>query len=118
MKIERRLFFYKTYFKDFFDQQSPKVRKKIIWTLKIVEELERIPEVYFKHMEGTDGIYEIRIQSGGNIFRVFSFFDNNNLIIIGNGFQKKTQKTPLREIERANKIKKEYYESKKESHQP
>ncbi len=63
-------------------------------------------------MESTDGLYEIRVQSGSNIFRIFCFFDKNNLIVIENGFQKKTQKTPPNEIERALKIKKEYYEEK------
>jgi phage-related protein len=93
--------------------QAWKVQKKILWTLNIVETLERIPEIYFKHLENTEGLYEIRVQVGSNIFRIFCFFDNNNLVIVGHGFQKKTQKTPANEIERAEKIKKEYYEEKK-----
>ena len=112
MNKTRELYFFKTYFKDFFDGQSPKIKKKIIWTLKIIEDLERIPEIYFKYLEGTDGLYEIRVQSGSNIYRVFSFFDRDKLVVIGHGFQKKTQKTPQKEIERAIKIKIEYHESK------
>ncbi|MGB8191792.1 MAG: type II toxin-antitoxin system RelE/ParE family toxin [Chitinophagaceae bacterium] len=108
----RELFFYKDYFKEFFSLLAPKVQKKVIWTLKIIEELERIPETYFKHLENTDGLYEIRIQCGSNIFRVFCFFDDNNLIVITHGFQKKTQKTPVNEIEKATRIKKTYYEEK------
>jgi phage-related protein len=69
--------------------------------------------VYFKHLENTDGIYEIRVQSGTNIFRIFCFFDKNNIVVVGHGFHKKTQKTPFKEIERAEQIKKEYYEEKK-----
>ncbi len=87
--------------------------KKILWTLQIIETLDRIPEIYFKHLENTEGLYEIRVQVGSNIFRIFCFFDNNNLVVVGHGFQKKTQKTPTSEIERAAKIKKEYYEEKK-----
>jgi len=82
-----------------------------------MEDLDRIPEVYFKHLENTEGLYEMRVQSGTNIFRIFCFFDNNNIVVVGHGFQKKTQKTPANEIERAEQIKKEYYEEKK-SHKP
>ncbi len=113
MDKKRELFFYKDYFKDFYSDQSIKVKKKILWTLRVIEDLERIPEIYFKHLEGTDGLYEIRVQSGSDIFRIFCFFDDNNLVVIGHGFQKKTQKTPEREIERGEKIKRDYYEEKK-----
>ncbi len=113
MSNKRELFFYKEYFKEFYKQQTWKVQKKILWTFQIIENLDRIPEIYFKHLENTDALYEIRVQVGNDIFRIFCFFDINNLIIIGHGFQKKTQKTPLKEIERAEKIKKEYYEEKK-----
>jgi phage-related protein len=94
------------------------VQKKILWTLRVVEDLERIPEIYFKHIENTDGIYEIRVQAGSDIYRIFCFFDDNNLVVLGHGFQKKTQKTPPGEIERAGKIKKEYYEEKHKSYKP
>lgn len=63
-------------------------------------------------MEGTDKLFEIRVQSGNDIFRIFCFFDKGNLVVLANGFQKKTQKTPKQEIEKAIKIKNEYYESK------
>jgi phage-related protein len=115
---QRELFFYKEYFKEFYSRQTLKVQKKILWTLRLIEDLYRIPEIYFKHIENTDGIYEIRVQSGNNIFRIFCFFDDGNLVVVGHGFQKKTQKTPCGEIERAEKIKKEYYEEKQESDQP
>lgn len=113
MGKRRDLLFYKDYFQDFYDDQTPKVQKKILWTLRVIEDLDRIPEIYFKHLQGTEGLYEIRVQSGSDIFRVFSFFDANNLVVVGHGFQKKTQKTPDRELERAEKIKCEYYEEKK-----
>ena len=113
MTQKRNLFFYKYYFNEFYSRQSIKVKSRILWTLKIIEDLDRIPEVYFKHLENTDGIYEIRVQSGTNIFRIFCFFDKNNIVVVGHGFHKKTQKTPFKEIERAEQIKKEYYEEKK-----
>jgi phage-related protein len=110
---KRELLFYRDYFREFYDGQSWKVQKKILWTLQIIETINRIPEVYFKHLENTDGLYEIRVQVGNNIYRIFCFFDKNDLVIVGHGFQKKTQKTPQKEIERAEKIKKQYYEEKK-----
>lgn len=104
----RNVFIYKNYFSEFFDEQNQKVKQKIIWTLKIVETIDKIPAEYFKHLEGTNGLYEIRVQIGNNIFRIFCFFDEGKLVVLTNGFQKKTQKTPKREIEKALKIKMEY----------
>jgi phage-related protein len=108
----RTVIFYKTYFNDFFKKQSEKVRNKILWTLRLIQEIEKVPETYLKHLEGTDGLYEIRVQSGNDIFRIFCFFDAGNLVVAINGFQKKTQKTPKDEITKAIKIKKEYEKSK------
>lgn len=113
MNKRRNLFFYKDYFRNFYDGQTWKVQKKILWTLEIVETLDRIPEIYFKHLEDTDGLYEVRVQVGSNIYRIFCFFDKNDLVVVGQGFQKKTQKTPQAELDRAEKIKKQYYEEKK-----
>jgi phage-related protein len=104
--------FYKYYFEEFFIKQRDKVQDKIIWTLELIQELERVPETYLKHIENTDGLYEIRIQQGSDIFRIFCFFDQGQLIILANGFQKKTQKTPKKEIEKASKIKNEYESEK------
>jgi phage-related protein len=112
MNKKRELYFFKDYFEQFYEQQTEKVQKKILWTLRIIEELERIPEVYMKYLKNTSGLYEIRIQVGNNIYRIFCFFDVDNLVIIGHGFQKKSRKTPKQEIERAEQIKREYYESK------
>ena len=105
---QRTIIFYKDYFEEFFVKQREKVKVKIIWTLELIEELERVPETYLKHLENTDGLYEIRVQQGSDIFRIFCFFDQGQLIILTNGFQKKTQKTPKKEIEKALKIKNEY----------
>ena len=79
----------------------------------MIEELQRVPETYLKHLENTEALYEIRIQLGSDIFRIFCFFDQGQLVVLANGFQKKTQKTPKKEIEKALKIKEEYFNEKK-----
>jgi phage-related protein len=107
--MARRIVFYKSYFQDFYDAQTEKVRLKIDFVLDLIQVLDKIPEKFFKHMENTNGLYEIRIKVGSNIFRIFSFFDEGNLVIAINGFQKKTDKTPKNEIERALKIKENYF---------
>jgi phage-related protein len=112
MSKPRQLYFYKDYFKSFYEEQEDKVKKKILWTFRVIEELDQIPETYFKFIKNSSGIYEIRVQVGNNIFRIFCFFDIGNLVVVGHGFQKKTQKTPKSEIERAEQIKKEYYDDK------
>jgi phage-related protein len=111
MKV-RSVIAYKNYFFDFICHQRPKVKEKIYWTIKVFEELKVIPIEYLKHIEGTNGLYEMRIQLGSDAFRIFCFFDNGNCVILGNGFQKKTQRTPKQEIERALQIKKEYENEK------
>ena len=109
----RSIIFYKDYFQEFFVKQRDKVKAKIIWTLELIEELPRVPETYLKHLENTNGLFEIRVQLGSDIFRIFCFFDQGKIIVLTNGFQKKTQKTPKQEIEKAIKIKEEYENNKK-----
>lgn len=109
----RNIFLYKDYFTDFYQKQKEKVKQKILWTFRVIETLPQVPTDYLKHIEGTDGLYEIRVQAGGDIFRVFCFFDEGKLVVLANGFQKKTQKTPKKEIDKALKIKTEYYENKR-----
>ena len=106
-KKYRTVIFYKDYFEKFFIKQREKVKDKIVWTFELIEELERIPETYLKHLENTDGLYEIRVQSGRDIFRIFCFFDEGKLVVIINGFQKKSQKTPKKEIKIAKSRMKE-----------
>ena len=107
----RKIITYKHYFEEFFVKQRQKVKDKIIWTLDLIEEIERVPETYLQHMQV--GLYEVRVKLGSDIFRIFCFFDHDRLIVLANGFQKKTQKTPKQEIEKALKIKKEYEDEKK-----
>ena len=115
MAKKRELFFFKRYFRDLYASQSEKVKTKILWTLRVVEDLDQIPELYFKHLTGTEGLYEIRVQVGNDIFRIFCFFDAGNLVVVGHGFAKKTQKTPPGELAKAHKIKAEYYASQRKS---
>ena len=109
----RTIVFYKNYFQKFFVSQRDKVKDKIIWTFELIEEFQKVPETYLKHIENTDELFEIRVQQGSDIFRIFCFFDQGQLVVIANGFQKKKQKTPKKEIERAIKIKEEYEAEKK-----
>jgi phage-related protein len=113
MKSTRIVFAYKRYFLDFYEAQQDYVQRKIEWTLNLFQIYERVPIKFFKKIENVDGLFEIRIEVGSNIFRIFSFFDAGNLIVLGNGFQKKTQKTPKKEIEKAKKIMEEYFYEKK-----
>ncbi len=108
----RQVVAYKNYFEDFLKKQNRKVQDKIYKILEAIETLEYVPERYLKHLKGTDGLYEARIQLGSNIWRVFCFFDKGKLVILLNGFQKKTKKTPKKEIDKAIKLKKQYDEEK------
>ena len=109
----REIIAYKNYFEDFLQKQPIKVQNKIFKILDAIETLERIPTNYLKLIAETKGLYEARIQVGTDIWRVFCFFDRGRLVILLNGFQKKTQKTPKNEIEKAIRLMREYYESKK-----
>lgn len=105
----REVIAYKNYFEDFLKEQPQKVQNKIFKIIEAIEILERVPVNYLKYLEGTDGLYEVRIKLAANIWRVFCFFDKGRLVILLNGFVKKTQKTPKEELNRAIKLMNEYY---------
>jgi phage-related protein len=111
MKI-REVVAYENHFEKFLLEQTIKVQDKIFKTIEAIETLERVPSNYLKSMERTNGLYEARIKLGSNIWRVFCFFDHGKLVILLNGFQKKTQKTPKSEIEKALKLMTKYYSEK------
>ncbi len=111
MKV-RQVIAYKNYFEDFLKNQPQKVQDKIFKIIEAIETLERVPSNYLKHLESTNGLYEARIRLSSNVWRVFCFFDNGNLVILLNGFQKKTQKTPKNEIEKALRLMEQYYNDK------
>jgi phage-related protein len=93
---------------EFLDSLPSKQAQKVTWVLQLVEELETVPTTYLKKLVNTDNIWEVRAQVGNNIFRLLGFFDNDNLVILNHGFQKKTQKTPSKDIKIAEKRKKDY----------
>jgi len=98
---------------EFLDSLSDKQAGKILWVLRLVREYEKVPRQYLKKLINTDGLWEIRTVQSGNNFRLLGFFDSDELIILTNGFQKKTQKTPKKEITLAQKRKKIYLARKK-----
>jgi phage-related protein len=107
------LIFFKKYFDDFYNSLSSRVKDKIDYALFLVTVAYRIPSKFFEHVTGTDGLFEIRIEFESNIYRIFCCFDEENLVVLFNGFQKKSQKTPRSEIDKALKIKEEYFKSKR-----
>lgn len=108
----RSTYVYGNEFWDFYYSQKQEVQDKIDWVIGLVRSLRMVPEKFFKHLDGTEGLFEIRIKAGSDIFRIFCFFDEGNLIILLNGFQKKTDKTSKNEIEKAERLKHKYYEEK------
>ena len=111
-KFIREIIYYEDYYLDFFNAQKDDIKKKFNYTLHLISTQDRIPEKFFKHITNSEGIFEVRVEVGSDIFRVFSFFDKGNLVVLVNGFQKKTQKTPKVEIKMAEKLKREYLEIK------
>ena len=111
----REILFYKTTsgdspIEEFLDSLDSKQAQKVVWVMKIIEELEIVPATFYKKLKNTDGIWEIRVQQSNNIFRLLGFQEKGSLVILTNGFTKKTQKTPKNEIVLAEKRKKEYQE--------
>jgi len=115
MPFKRKLFFYKNYFYDFFNELPEAAKEKTDYVLFVVQYAESIPVKFFKHIEGVKGLYEIRVNGSGNCYRYFCCNDEGNIVVLFNGFNKKTQKTPLKEIRRAQKIMQEYYQEKSNS---
>ena len=111
MKL-RRVIAYEHHFEDFLKELPEKVQDKIFKVIEAIETLERVPQYFLKQIRGVKGLYEARIQLGNNIWRVFCFFDNDQLVILINGFQKKTEKTPKKEIVKASRLMKKYFNEK------
>lgn len=109
--MDREIITYKHYFKEFFERLDEGAQEKVLYILMLLETQDRMPVKFMKLIE--DGLYELRIEYQSNIYRIFFCFDNGNIVILFNAFQKKTQKTPKKEIETAKRLRKEYYGSKK-----
>ena len=110
MKEERKILYYKSYFIDFFNSLDVGAKRKVAYVLDMIKTQERVSQTFVKHIR--DGVFELRASHNGNIYRAFFIFDDGNIVMLFNGFQKKTQKTPNNEIEKALKLKNEYYENK------
>lgn len=109
--MSRKIIAYESYYKDFFDTLDKGTQEKVLYGLLLLKTQDRLPAKYVKFLK--EGLYELRIEWQGNIYRIFFCYDEGHIVILFNGFQKKTQKTPDREIDKALKLKKEYYERKR-----
>jgi phage-related protein len=113
MNQVRELVFYRNHFYDFFDKQSEKAKEKIEYVLFLLTRIDKVPEKFLKHIVGQKGLYEIRVEHSNNIFRIFCCFDKGKIVVLLNGYQKKSNKTSSQEIELANKLMKEYFSTTK-----
>ncbi len=109
----REIHFYRTDSGDcpveeFLNSLTARQAQKVTWVMRLVEEMNLVPVKYFKKLTGTDDLWEIRVQYGNNIFRLLGFMDGKNVVILNHAFQKKTQKTPIKEIAIANTRRKDY----------
>lgn len=111
--MNRQISTYGKYFNEFYSKLGKDLQDKIDWVFELIKAVNQIPKKYFQHLESTDGVYEIRVEYESNIYRILCFFDEGNLIVLINSFQKKSQKTPKQEIELAKKLKKQYFIDKK-----
>lgn len=108
----RKIAAYKNYFVDFYESQEPKVQEKIEYVLDLVRFERQVPKKFFKSLENTDGIYEVRVITTFKSIRIFCFFDDGNIVVLANCLVKKTQKTPRKDINLAQRLKKEYLRNK------
>ncbi len=113
--MARKIIFHKNHFIEFYRGQDAKVKSKIQYVFELVKQVERVPEKFLKHLSGTDGLYEIRIEYQSNIYRIFCTFDQGELVVIFNAFHKKTQKTPKAELKKAISLMHEYFEQKRKA---
>ena len=109
--MKRRIITFGRYFGEFMERLTVKEREKVDYGLVLLKTQDRLPAKFVKHIR--DGLYELRTEYNGNIYRVFFIFDEGKIVVLFNGFQKKTQKTPTSQIAKALKIKEEYYEYKR-----
>lgn len=109
----RKIIFYENHFIEFYQDQDKKVKGKIQYVFELIKQVDRVPERFLKHITGTEGLYEVRVEYQSNIYRIFCCFDKGQLVVLLNGFHKKTQKTPQREIDKAVHLMKAYFNHKK-----
>lgn len=110
--MARTIIFHGDYFMDFYNTLDDKVKEKVKYVLELIKQVDRVPEKFLAPMSGYDGLYEVRVEYKSNIYRIFCCFDQGQLVVLFNGFQKKTQKTPKEMIDRAMRLKNEYFRTK------
>lgn len=111
--MSRKIIFYKNHFIEFYQKQDQKVKGKIQYVLELIKQVDRVPEKFLKHVTGTNGLYQIRVEYQSNIYQIFCCFNEGQLVVLFSGFQKKSQKTPQKEIDKAEKLMNDYLNSKK-----
>ncbi|MFP5437446.1 MAG: type II toxin-antitoxin system RelE/ParE family toxin [Bacteroidia bacterium] len=111
--MARTIIFYENHFIKFYQEQDENVKTKIQYVLELIKQVDRVPEKFLKHLSGTDGLYEVRVEYKSNIYRIFCCFNEGKLVVLFNGFQKKTQKTSKNELEKAVQLMNEYFEKNK-----
>ncbi len=111
--MNRSIIFFENHFIEFYQMQDQKVKDKIQYVFELIRQVDQVPEKFLKHLTGTNGLYEIRIDYQSNIFRIFCCFDQGKLVVLFNGFQKKTQKTLRKEVDKAEKLMQDYFNNKR-----
>ena len=111
--MNRKIIFFENHFIEFYQNQDNKVKGKIQYVFELIKQVDRVPEKFLKHFTGTNGLYEVGIEHKSDIYRIFCCFDEGRLVVLFNGFQKKTQKTPKGELDKGLKLMSEYFEQKK-----
>lgn len=111
--MNRKIIFYENHFIEFYQKLDQKAKGKIQYVFELIKQVDRVPDKFLKHLTGTNGLYEIRVESQSSIYRIFCCFDEGQLVVLFNGFQKKTQKTPQKEIDKAERLMIDYFRNKK-----
>jgi len=112
--MNRQIIFHGDYFFEFYEKLDIKAKAKVQYVFELIKQVDRVPEKFLAPMSGYEGLFEVKIEFQSNIYRVFCCFDEGRLLVLFNGFQKKTQKTPKNEIEKAVRLMNEYFKNKKQ----
>jgi phage-related protein len=116
--MSRNIVFYQTEkgkcpVEEFLDSLDPKEAQKVSWVLRFIQELERVPSQYFKKLTGTGEIWECRVNISSKSYRIFAFFLEGDTLVLTHGYSKKSQKTDVRQIKRAENYRRDYFDRKR-----
>jgi phage-related protein len=110
----RQIIFHGDSFIDFYRELDIKVKQKIQYVFELIKQVDRVPDKFLAPITASEGLFEIRVEYQSNIYRIFCCFDEGRLVVLFNGFQKKTQKTPKNHIDKAMRLKEEYFKQKRQ----